>query len=73
MKDLGFVENIPRIAVRCDASAYENAVNFDEVVEPKESFPVVEVGPEDDASIMYTSSTGYPKGVVTHRSIINTP
>jgi long-chain acyl-CoA synthetase len=67
---------IPMLITRADKPLPEQSRPLADFLfkEKLPEFPLVDVGPDDDAYIMYTSgSTGTPKGVVsTHRAIINT-
>ncbi|HTN99838.1 MAG TPA: AMP-binding protein, partial [Microthrixaceae bacterium] len=64
------------IAVRTDRELPDDAVRWNDVVvaeDAPESLPAVEIDPDDDATIFYTSgTTGAPKGAqITHRGSVH--
>lgn len=67
--------NLDVLAVRCDGFSSPRIRSLNEAMSTKtsNSFPSVEIHPDDDALIIFTSgSTGHPKGAVSsHRAAIH--
>jgi len=59
------------LGVRLDGDV-EGIDRLEEVLDPAATMPAVDVAPDDDAIILYTSgTTGHPKGAVsTHRAVL---
>ena len=67
---------VPLIVTRHDGELPANALHWDSVADPSTSpdaLPEVDIDPDDDALIFYTSgTTGFPKGAqLTHRAVVH--
>ncbi len=62
------------VVVRAPAELPVPAVRWEEIIRtPAAGLPTVQIEPEDDACVFYTSgTTGFPKGaVMTHRAVVS--
>ena len=69
-------EQVPLIVARHDGELPANALHWESVADPStapDALPEVDIDPDDDALIFYTSgTTGFPKGAqLTHRAVVH--
>ncbi|MDX1736206.1 MAG: class I adenylate-forming enzyme family protein, partial [Halioglobus sp.] len=69
----GEIPDMHVVAVRCDRTLPDYAVDWSDLLGSDADLPEVDIDPEDDACIFYTSgTTGHPKGAqLTHRGCAN--
>jgi long-chain acyl-CoA synthetase len=61
------------VGVRTSGATPDGVIPLDELLTDGTTMPEVEIDPDDDATILYTSgTTGHPKGAVsTHRAVLS--